>query len=353
MILSDKEWDLVVSFISGEANADEIKEMEGILSDPAKKKYVEELKEIWDVSPETVKYEKYNGETSFSQLMTMPANDSVVSNLRKTKIALLDVLKIAAIVVLVFGAVFTWILAGNKQEAGENTVVVRYGEQSQVTLSDGTNIWLNSGSKLTYPSSFNGKTREVKLEGEAYFDVKHDKKKLFVVNVGKIRVKVLGTAFNIKSYPGDNKIETTLIRGSVVIENTGRGENEAPIVLKPGEKATCFLSNVVSTPSVKEPEDKIVAAKQITIAKVDPLPITSWKEKDLVFDNTSMEEMATILERWFGIKVHLANDAIKNFRYKGKFSHNENIFQVLEVIKITSPVAYQYKDHEITIDLIK
>jgi ferric-dicitrate binding protein FerR (iron transport regulator) len=346
-IFSEQEWDVIVTFLSGEATVEETNMLKEILLSPVKKEYFEELKQTWELSSNAAKYEHFNSAKAFGKI---PLNK--VPKIDHT-IALRTLLKIAAIFVIVIGALFSWVLLRNGNFSNStNTIIVRNGEQSQVILSDGTNVWLNSGSKLTYPSSFNGKTREVTLEGEAYFDVTHNNK-LFVVSTKNVRIKVLGTAFNIKSYPDDYKVEATLVRGSVTIEKTGEGKEESPIVLKPGEKVTYLFNNIrKSSPDKTANENMQTESKPAVIAKVDPLPITLWKEKALIFDNSSMGEMAVTLERWFGIKVFLDSDTLKHFQYKGKFEHNENIFQVLEVIKITTPITYDYKDHEVTIKLL-
>ena len=350
-IFSEQEWDLIITFLSDEATAADAKVLEQILVDPLKKDYFEELKLTWELSSKAAKYEHFNSGKAFGKLS--------LNKVQKHDkfIALKTLLKIAAVFAVVMGTLFSWILVKNRSfnsSKSTNTIIVRNGEQSQVILSDGTNVWLNSGSKLIYPSSFNGKTREVSLEGEAYFDVTHNKNKAFVVSTKNIKITVLGTAFNIKSYPDDYKVEATLVRGSVTIEKTGTGKDEAPIVLKPGEKITYVFNNIQKTsPSNKAKiENTQTDSKSAFIAKVDPIPITLWKEKSLIFDNSSMEEMAVTLERWFDIKVYLADDTLKHYHYKGKFEHNENIFQVLEVIKITTPITYDYKNHKVTIKLL-
>jgi ferric-dicitrate binding protein FerR (iron transport regulator) len=354
---SETEWNLVVSVLSGEAKENEHKQLEALLlSNAEKKEYYEEIRQIWEKSPRAIHYERFNSEQAFEKINTFSETEKP-SSVLDNRISLKDIIKVAALIFLVLGFSLAWLIKKNESviDKGINVVSVRYGEQSHITLSDGTNIWLNSGSKLVYPASFKGKTREVILEGEAYFDVSHDKNRLFIVNTDKIRIKVLGTAFNVKSYPGDNKTETTLVRGSVVIDKKNASSNEAPVILKPGEKVTFSFAKEQESRKSVEAEDgrEPTQIKQVSINKVDPSPITSWKEKELVFDNTSLEDMAITLERWFGVKVYLADDTIRHYRYKGKFTHNETIFQVLEIIKITTPLDYDYKNHEITIKQLR
>src|SRR4030042_4196381 len=129
--------------------------------------------------------------------------------------------------------------SSNKQtEMVYNEVFVPLGARSQVTLSDGTKVWLNAGSKLKYPMNFSEASREVNLEGEAYFDVVRMKDKLFIVKTSDINIKVYGTKFNVKSYPEENIIQTTLVEGSLSVEPLWNREGKEPVYLKPNQSIT-------------------------------------------------------------------------------------------------------------------
>jgi transmembrane sensor len=238
-----------------------------------------------------------------------------------------------------------------------NEIVVPKGAKSQLTLSDGTKVWLNGGSKLKYPAFFSSVTRDVFLEGEAYFDVSENKAKPFLVHTASIQIKVLGTAFNVKSYFEDKTIETTLVRGVIEIREVRNNKLTGALLIKPNQKAVLFKSKEEkklhpdhSLQQLKEVQDELPA---IEIDKVNVVPITAWKEKALVFANTTLEEMVTNLERWYGIKINVLNNSLKKYHYNGKFSHNETIYQVLEVIKATTPITYELKNYEINIDIQK
>lgn len=238
-----------------------------------------------------------------------------------------------------------------------NEINVPEGAKSQLTLSDGTKVWLNGGSKLKYPAFFSSKTRDVFLDGEAYFDVSENKAKPFLVHTASIQIKVLGTAFNVKSYAEDKTIETTLVRGLIEIREVKDNKLTRPLIIKPNQKAIFVKNNEEisinsddSGQKLKEVPNKLPA---IEVNNANIVPITAWKEKALVFDNNTLDEIAINLKRWYGIKIHIINDSLKKYHYKGRFDHNETIYQVLEVIKVTTPISYELKNYEINIDVQK
>jgi ferric-dicitrate binding protein FerR (iron transport regulator) len=265
--------------------------------------------------------------------------------------------RIAAIFVLLFTLSATfYFLFKNRSKGGEdlvyNEIIVPLGEKSQLILADGTHIWINSSSKLRYPVNFSKKNRTVYLEGEAYFDVTKKEGQPFIVSTPDLNVKVLGTAFNVKNYPGDKKAVTTVVRGLVSVES--KKELTKPVLLKPNENI------VLST--IAEPEDKAVKHENVREEQATPTmeaiinktvnveAITSWKDQMLVFSDEPLEEVALKMERWYNVKVFIRNEGLKKERYRGKFVNNETIYQVLEVINYTTPIKYSMKNNEIYID---
>ncbi len=238
--------------------------------------------------------------------------------------------------------------------------IIPFGQKGQVILSDGTKVSLNSGSKIKYPSNFNRNTREVFLEGEAYFEVSHDKNKPFLVHSGKLTVKVLGTSFNIKSYPNEKRIETTLVTGSIKILETNENRNIEVTTLKPNEQA--IYNTVSGKISIKQfqtdkkeikltaPQkqfDKKIQSEEKLIPQVET--VIMWKEQKLIFVDETLEQMVQKLTRWYGKKVLIESESLKNNKYSGKFIYNETIYQVLEVISLTTNLTYYEKNHEIYI----
>jgi len=235
--------------------------------------------------------------------------------------------------------------------------IVPSGEKSQVILADGTKIWINSESRLVYPLSFEGRDRRVMLEGEAYFDVSKVKDSPFIVYTQDVKVKVLGTKFNIKSYPKDHTIETTVVEGLVSVEDDEEKVRFSPILLKAAERmvfrkddAKDEAGNEQAKSSGKILQNNLpVAAKEILISHVNTDNITSWKDHLLVFDNETLEEIALKMSRWYKVQVDITDTDLKTHRYTGKFINNETLDQVLEAINLTTPIQYNIKQNRVQI----
>lgn len=259
-------------------------------------------------------------------------------------------LKIAAMIIVAFsaGAVTMHILSGKKGTAAAITEhVVPYGSRSVVTLPDGSKVWLNSGSRIIYSQDFNLGSREVTMEGEAYFDVIPNRKLPFEVNACDIKIKVLGTAFNVKAYPEENVIETTVERGKVNL--LGRDKN---LILTPRQRALVFKVpgkkmqdtagvNVKREASSLETDKTkpVVLQKPVVEKGVNTEVLTSWKDKRWIIERETLGSLAIKLERRFDVKIHFSVERIKNYVFSGAFE-DESLEQVLSIIRYTAPVSY-------------
>jgi ferric-dicitrate binding protein FerR (iron transport regulator) len=233
-----------------------------------------------------------------------------------------------------------------------NEVIVPLGEKAQIVLADGSHIWINSSSKIKYPVVFDKKERKVYLEGEAFFDITRNEKHPFIVYTPDLKVKVLGTSFNVKNYPNDKNAVTTVVRGLVSVESQ---KNEiAPILVNPNENYVLNTSSAKKDKISAEPEKQTdqLPKKVLPIInkKVNVEAITSWKDQMLIFFDEPLEEVALKMERWYNVKVHILDGELKKERYRGKFVNNETIYQVLEAIKFTTPISYKTKNNEFFID---
>ncbi len=248
-------------------------------------------------------------------------------------------------------------IRGNKSVYHE--IIVPSGEKSQVLLSDGTKIWLNSESKLKYPGNYKNSKRAVFLEGEGYFEVSKQNGANFTVYTQEIKVEALGTKFNIKSYPGDKTIETTLVEGSVKVEHSGRKNKFPRVILKPNERFvyTKFAGDdkgqEIADNKKNSPAQFTVRPGLISVSSVNTENITCWKDYLLVFDNETLEEIAVKMSRWYKVKVNILDDDLRNHRFTGKFINNETIFNVLEAIDLTTPIEYTMADNEVNIGFDK
>ena len=217
---------------------------------------------------------------------------------------------------------------GATKEIGYNTVNVPYGGTYTVELCDGTKVYLNSGTTLEFPSRFDGKVRSVILKGEAYFDVARNVSKPFVVEVDEMKVKVLGTSFNVKSYVDEPGVYTTLVEGSVAILRDGQPEKK----IKPGEQA--YYNKGVGT---------------LSIAEVDVKEFTSWKDGLFYFKDIALEEILRIVSRWYDLEVFYMNQGAKSVIYSGKLPMYSSVEDVLRKFEISGDVRFELKGRTLTV----
>lgn len=208
-------------------------------------------------------------------------------------------------------------------------VSAMYGETKHIILPDSSEVWINSGSNISYPASFNNE-RHIKLEGEAYFSVKKNKVNPFIVKANKLSVKVLGTEFNVKAYPEDEKITTTLSSGKVEI----LPDKSKAYILKPNQQLTY------------SPE-----TKEITIQKVTSSDISGWTKGQLLFINVSFTDILKTLERRFNTSFLIKETTpLTEENYTIKFLKNENVEQILTILQdVTGNFSYQKKGNIIEI----
>ena len=217
---------------------------------------------------------------------------------------------------------------GATKEIGYNTINVPYGGTYTVELCDGTKVYLNSGTTLEFPSRFDGKVRSVILKGEAYFDVARNVSKPFVVEVDEMKVKVLGTSFNVKSYVDEPGVYTTLVEGSVAILRDGQPEKK----IKPGEQA--YYNKGVGT---------------LSIAEVDVKEFTSWKDGVFYFKDIALEEILRIVSRWYDLEVFYMNQGAKSVIYSGKLPMYSSVEDVLRKFEISGDVRFELKGRTLTV----
>jgi len=233
--------------------------------------------------------------------------------------------RIAAVMIiplLIGGAIYFMQKLTSKNQVVWQTVTTPPGIKSHITLPDGTLVWLNSGTNLSYPLSFSDNTRDVKLSGEAFFDVMKDEKHPFIVDLGKIDVKVTGTKFNIINYEQESQTDIILASGSVKL--LGKNENSAQVLseMEAGQMATY---------------DK--TSKKISLMQVDTKKYTSWIDGKLIFRDDPMEAVVAKLSRWYNVQIEIADPGVRDYIYTATFQ-DETIERILSLIKRTSPVEY-------------
>ncbi len=215
-----------------------------------------------------------------------------------------------------------------------NTIIVPYGKRTKLTLSDGTKVWLNSGSKLTYPVAFSNKKREVYLVGEGIFDVKHNTKKPFYVVTNEYDVKVLGTVFNVSSYTDDKYSSTALERGSVEIHyNGGSVFGKSRMKIAPGTLAVYDMKT-----------------KSMSSRKVDVRKYMSWRDGKFILKKQKLEGILKKLSRYYNIKIEITNSDLKQETFSGHLDLKDSIQEVLNNIKQTSDLRYKIAHDKIVIN---
>jgi transmembrane sensor len=209
------------------------------------------------------------------------------------------------------------------------TIKTPAGQRSEFTLPDGTQVFLNSKTSLSYPVAFNGATRDVKIIGEAFFDVAENKEQPFIVNTGKIKVEVTGTEFKASNYPNENLTEIVLASGKINLFQGEYAKNRNVLgAMVPGEKAT-FYDN----------EDKVY------FDKVEVDKYISWKDGVLMFRDDSMPDVVRRLNRWFNVDIQLTGDALEDYVYTATFQ-DESLIQILDLLKMSAPIDYTIKHRE-------
>ncbi len=241
------------------------------------------------------------------------------------------------------------------RELAQEPIIANYGSRSRSLLPDGTTVWLNAGSKLHYENDFNGTTREVRLEGEAFFDVVKQADRPFIVHTSGIDIRVLGTAFNVKSYPEDTTVETTLYRGLVQVsreediikKQIQLKPNEKLILLKQAAKEEKKLSLINASPAMKAPQNFIITHIDSTKKESERFE-TAWLYSRLEFRGNSFEELALKLERWYNVTIVFADDRVKKLSVTG-ILESETVEQAFVALKEAFPINYKINNQDILV----
>lgn len=208
-------------------------------------------------------------------------------------------------------------------------VATATGQRAQFVLPDGSRVWLNSSSELTYSTSILSRTRNVDLEGEAYFEVEPNKKKPFIVSNDNVQVRVLGTKFNVRARESENRVVTTLLSGLVAVDIDKDKSEE--IILRPGEILEVNTKNNTST------------LTQSTSAN----DVLLWMDGRLIFRQTSFKEMADCFEKHFDARFHFEDNSLKEERFTCEFNTDDNITDILSVLEMTNRFDYKIKGKDI------
>ena len=339
----NKILELLARKMAGEASQRELEELSELINRFPDAIYYEELlTQLWTKSAD-LESETPNMEKRYQLHRTKHASDF---NRKK---------KIIGSVILAFAVSLLTVLYFNYNHTPGTSIniIAGNGVRKKITLPDGTLVWLNSNSKLSYSADLgNARHRVVFLRGEAYFDVAHHQTRPFLVRTKKLTVKVLGTAFNVKAYPNEKTAEATLIRGAIELSVFARPKQK--IFLNPSEKFS--LEECKQVHLLKSDKSQDPAALTLIIKQVKPMVIgnhqyireVAWKDSLLVFKDESLEELKPKLERWYDLKITVGQSVPESYRFTGILK-NENIKEALTAMQLIKPFKFKLIANELTI----
>ena len=316
---------LIIRLFSGEANSNEKTTVRNWLKASSENRaFYSEMQDLWLASGVADNRDKYNLEEALEKF-SKHVHPNGTSRLKKDTIYKLY--RYAAILVLLIGlpVMYYWGVSSSKSDR-LTTISCAYGDRTSVLLPDSSEVWLNSGSELSFKSDFGG-NRHIKLKGEAFFSVTKDSRHPFVVSANEINVKVLGTRFNVKAYPEEEIVSTTLVEGRVrVLTDTQESE------IKPSQQL------VFNRRSQK------MEINDLTDTEMQ----TGWKEGRFVFRNETLAKITPRLERWFDVNIEFADDVAKTRRFTGVLFH-ENILEAISYFNQSKYIDCQVKGDKIVI----
>ncbi|MEJ7736804.1 MAG: FecR family protein [Chitinophagaceae bacterium] len=358
----DQFWHIVAKVKSGEASPEEQLELnQHLAKNHADIELLKMMDAFWEVpfraKAGSLKDETKQAWNKFQKRIVpeaVPMNPAPANSLRR--IAKFQV-KTAAVFLIVAGGFWLWNASRSPGPLQKNTVSTRNGSKSKVDMPDGTQIWLNVGSRIEYDENYGKKNREITLTGEAYFDVVHNEKKPFIIHTQKMNVKVLGTVFNVKAYPGDKMTEVELIKGRIEVTFPGRPQEK--LILKPSDKIAVVNSFIQRSPDIAE-------AKKIT-KKIKPEIVltalnyqatdstiieTAWVKNKFIFRSKKFDELSRDMERWSGVSILVRDSAMLEEEFTGTFN-NESITGALDALKLSYPFQYRYEKNNNTMTIYK
>lgn len=360
---------LIGKALSNEADANDLAQLQEFChQNPEVLQQYEALKKLWPLHAEHSLQQSMDAERKDNERLNRIKEKAAAARQQSTHIEApvvkpvftnnkkriyLQVFSYAAAILMLVGLFYIISLSNPSQpdttESKSVEIVAENGSRKRVILPDGTTVMLNAGSRIQYSKTFMGKTRDVSLYGEAFFDVVHNAKIPFHVHCNNIDIKVLGTAFNVKSYPDDSTTETTLIRGLVEIhDNTNK--TAKPIYLHPSEKVILARStnknNIATTIAVNQ---QAAVVHLDTIARETNWAETAWIYNRLEFRKNTLEEIARKMERWYAISIVINDPELAQQTFNGSFE-NETLEQALQALQKVTPFQFSIQNSTVIIN---
>lgn len=319
----------IQSFLDGSLDAEEHTALQQwIKANPENRTYFHHIVSIWKAAGIAANANGFDVEKAIGRF-DKQTKHVIMKRVDRYKYALR--VSAAAIIFLLGGisSLLFWqhpeqIIPAVVQEYKKYIVEVPLGAKSKVSFPDGSVVWLNAGSKLTYDSNFAKESRSIELSGEGYFEVSKNKELPFVVNTGELTVRVLGTKFNLKSYEEDSEVKVTLKEGAVKVGDFLA--DAAPVVLQPNQRFTLKKEDLT-----------------VSVDSVDASHIDNWRSGAMVFDKVSLEEITKELKRLYDVPVRIENERLKKIVYYSDFHENVTIEKVLEILSSGNKFRYEVR----------
>lgn len=360
-MMNNHVWNLVARKLAGEATLDELRELEQALRDDPELAYQVDLYTSYYDAPKPLNRSSEEKNDSWQNNKSKLAHEFVDTFTGEDAVAVRRIwpkrmwAAASVVVVLCVASYFIFDGSGRKEQLPATAVVNEMktmpGTRTKMVLPDGTQVWLNSDSYITYNKDFGRSKRDITLTGEAYFDVFHDPDVPMVVHARAVNIWVKGTAFNVRNYPESESIETSLIRGSV--ELTTNEDPSRKILLKPNEKITIDAKPVTEVagkskqvPVIKPSYYHIDALKESAISKT--IPEISWVENKLVFDNETFSEVVLKMEKWYNVKFNVENNELPVKKFSGAFE-KETLYEALSALQMINRFEFTVNGNEVII----
>ena len=366
-------WNLIAKKLAGDATPDELTELESLLRNNPELHYP--MQTVADLWRHTSAHEKQQAEKAFNehvdrmndlQIDYAPAPAGLFPddpfparqrNYRKLAFVLVPAVCLCIIATLIFNRSPKAAVVASATNStapatnANNSVHTANGTRMHLSLPDGSKVWVNAGSRIDYGKNYGVTNREVELTGEAFFDVAPDAHKPFIVHTKGLDIRVLGTSFNVKSYPSEKTTEATLIRGSIEVSIRNRPKDK--IILKPNEKLVVSDDDSllrIPTPRRHEikPESLLVISKPTVERNTGAIIETSWVDNKLIFQEEEFDKLARRMERWYGVSIRFENPKLEKLQFTGTFE-KETIRQALEALRLAEKFDYTLEGAEITI----
>lgn len=321
--------DILIRFLTHRCTTEEIKEIDQwIAASQANADWLFEMERIWSLKDQLRFSDKQKIEMAYARFMSGLQEKETKVQIVQRRSTYIVWLKYAAAIVLI-GLLSTNLFYQLREEpVAMNMVEVPNGQRVSLTLSDGTKVWLNSHSKFTYPARFSSKERDVKLEGEGFFEVAHNEKSPFVVHADLLHVKVLGTKFNVRAYD-EEPSSITLAEGKVEVATN---DNEHKVTLKPNEQVTYSKKG------------GLIVNKSVNASLTK-----SWTLGEAAYINKQLADIVSDLERRFNVHITVEDPELTKEVFTSRFKETATIDQVLTLLKDTRKLDYKIQGDHIRI----